>query len=55
MDKRHATRMGIFPNVILHGYKEKMHSLKMLMQEENFLHKILFDSLKGHLKRINSE
>jgi hypothetical protein len=45
MDRRHATRMGVFPNVILHGYNEKIHSLKML-KKNGRLEKILLDSLK---------
>lgn len=45
MDRRHAMRMGVFPNVILHAYSEKIHSLKML-KESGQLEKILLDSLK---------
>jgi len=32
IDRRHAMRMGVFPNVILHSYDEKIHSLKMLKE-----------------------
>jgi len=46
MDIRHAMRMGVFPNVILHGYSEKIHSLKMLKQTGQ-LDKILFESIRA--------
>jgi hypothetical protein len=45
MDRRHAKRMGIFPNVILHGYNEKIHSLKML-KKNGRLQNILLNSFK---------
>lgn len=45
MDRRHAVRMGVFPNVILHAYNEKIHSLKML-KKNGRLEKILLDSLE---------
>ena len=43
MDRRHAMRMGVFPNVILHGYNEKIHSLKML-KKDGRLEKILLEA-----------
>ena len=45
MDRRHAMRVGVFPNVILHSYDEKIHSLKML-KESGQLEKILLGSLQ---------
>lgn len=44
MDRYHALRMNIFPNVILHPYSQKTHSLKMVIKDEDFFKKNIFNT-----------
>jgi len=46
MDRRHAQRMNIFPNVILHPYNERNHSLKMAIKKEDFFYKNIISSIQ---------
>lgn len=44
-DRRHALRMGTFPNVVLHEYEERTHSLKAHMREGSAFREKIFNSL----------